>query len=590
MFTRTAVTLVLVPLAACTAIAQDSPKPPDRPAAKTILKQEVDGLVRALRYSAQPDGSLGNGTCRQTAMVLTAAGHCHRYYHGGDGPWIRKALATLIVHRRGNGAFADGASDDAVVTTTWVLAALNVMDPRAWAAEIEAGETFLRRSGAEFSDPLVAMSDKRRAEARATSNAHEALEGMGRKAMAELPRPGAGAPDPAVAVRALVELVSCQAAARGPAPAKAKADATESWLPVQQRGFAFLLTQQENGVFAVEFGGSKYPDVGLTGIGLAALQTKPESLRSEEEKALIEQGLAWLLSQQGEDGSFGQSNVNYSSCSAVMALAASGDRRYAESLARAQKYILAIQNVEGREFAPSDRDYGSIGYGGDERGDLSNLQFAIEALRNTGLDENHEAFAKAVVFLQRSQNLRRYNDFKGRTREGGEWHDVAPGGDGGSAYYPGNSPAGYLELPDGTRIPRSYGSMTYALLKAYTLCGLPAKDPRVQAAVGWIQKNWTVDVNPGADPKLGTKASYQGLYYYYMAMAQALDTTGIDKIEVTGEADVDWRTELAEHLSKLQRKDGSWLNTQNSRWWENQPLVCTVYSMLALQRCGRSRR
>ena len=73
MSTRSVFPLVLVPLAACSALAQESPKPPDRPASKVILKQEVDGLIRLLRHSAKADGGLGDGSCRQTAMVLSAA-------------------------------------------------------------------------------------------------------------------------------------------------------------------------------------------------------------------------------------------------------------------------------------------------------------------------------------------------------------------------------------------------------------------------------------------------------------------------------------------------------------------------------------
>ncbi|MFN9706258.1 MAG: hypothetical protein ACK595_15730 [Planctomycetota bacterium] len=47
--------------------------------------------------------------------------------------------------------------------------------------------------------------------------------------------------------------------------------------------------------------------------------------------------------------------------------------------------------------------------------------------------------------------------------------------------------------------------MTYALLKSYTLAGVPGDDARVQAAVKWIQENWTLAVNPGADPEMGEK-------------------------------------------------------------------------------------
>ena len=235
---------------------------------------------------------------------------------------------------------------------------------------------------------------------------------------------------------------------------------------------------------------------------------------------------------------------------------------------------------------------GSIGYGGDLRGDLSNTQFALEGLKNTDLAANDEAFVKAVVFLQRTQNLRKVNDFHGKSRKAdGTVQDVVPDNDGGAAYYPGNSPAGYKERADGSRMPRSYGSMTYALLKAYTLCGLPKDDPRIQAAVKWIGANWNLDQNPGSDPAMPDKTKYQGLYYYYMVMAQALDTAGIHKLQVPGEKEgetraVEWRPLLRQKLFELQTQDGSWLNHKNERWWEDQKLVCTVYALLALERCN----
>ena len=332
--------------------------------------------------------------------------------------------------------------------------------------------------------------------------------------------------------------------------------------------------------------------MGLTGIGLAAMLTKPAALRTEADQKILDSGLQWLRDQQNKDGSFGMRNVNYSTCAAVMAISAAGQAQDAPVLDRAQKYLILLQNVEGRGYAPSDRDFGSIGYGGDERGDLSNLQFAVDALRQTDLEQSHEAFAKALVFLQRTQNLQSVNDFKARVRntDDGSWQTVEPGNDGGSAYYPGNSPAGYIDLPDGSKIPRSYGSMTYALLKSYTLAGLKPDDPRVQAAVNWIQNNWSIDINPGADPKLGEKAKYQGLYYYYMVLAQALDATDIQTVSVRvgegqPERQIDWRGELRQKLAKEQSGVGSWVNGKNSRWYEGYTLICTCYALLALEHC-----
>ena len=43
--------------------------------------------------------------------------------------------------------------------------------------------------------------------------------------------------------------------------------------------------------------------------------------------------------------------------------------------------------------------------------------------------------------------------------------------------------------PDGRRMIRSYGSMTYAGLKSMMYAGLTKDDPRVKAATEWISKH-----------------------------------------------------------------------------------------------------
>src|SRR5690606_490736 len=168
---------------------------------------------------------------------------------------------------------------------------------------------------------------------------------------------------------------------------------------------------------------------------------------------------------------------------------------------RARNLLAALQNTEAREFSRRDRDYGSFGYGGDERGDLSNTNFAIAALRAAGMSADEEHCVKALVFLQRLQNLPSVNDFteKAVDPDSGKETRTVAGDDGGATYHPGMSPAGFLELAGGARSPRSYGSMTYALLKTYTLCGVEKDDPRIRAAVAWAERNWSVDHNPGVD-------------------------------------------------------------------------------------------
>ncbi|MCU0864999.1 MAG: terpene cyclase/mutase family protein [Planctomycetes bacterium] len=380
--------------------------------------------------------------------------------------------------------------------------------------------------------------------------------------------------------------------AQTPAAPAQPAAATADWSPAAQKGLDFLLQHQKDGVFMVRMGERQHPDAGFTGLGLAAVQSKPAALRTEAEQKVVQAGMKWLLGNQNPDGSFGERVQNYTTCAVVMALSRWSGPGRDEALAKARDYVLALQRCEANGTAPSDVEYGGIGYGSKgERADLSNLQFAVSALRAAGLPANHEAFTRAVTFLQRTQNLSPQNDLPGKLtvkREDGTTAKLAIGNDGGAVYYPGESPAGYDERPDGALAPRSYGSMTYALLKCYTLCGLPGTDPRVQAAVQWIGANWTVVENPGADPKLGDKARYQGLYYYYLLLAQALDAAGIDRVAASRDGKVtptDWRAALRTQLESLQRADGGWINDRNGRWYESLDVLCTCYALLALDAC-----
>ncbi|HEU4417788.1 MAG TPA: hypothetical protein VFT55_02560, partial [Planctomycetota bacterium] len=98
------------------------------------------------------------------------------------------------------------------------------------------------------------------------------------------------------------------------------------------------------------------------------------------------------------------------------------------------------------------------------------------------------------------------------------------------------------------------------------------------------------------DPSMREEVKYQGLFYYYMVLAQALDLAGVQTIVVPAKAagsdgkavpggEVNWRKALREHLEAIQRPDGTWVNSRNKRWWEDVPLLCTCYAMTALEKC-----
>src|SRR5258706_4295718 len=45
----------------------------------------------------------------------------------------------------------------------------------------------------------------------------------------------------------------------------------------------------------------------------------------------------------------------------------------------------------------------------------------------------------------------------------------------------------FRSLPDGRKVARSYGSMSYALLKSFILADLPKDDPRMKACWEWLR-------------------------------------------------------------------------------------------------------
>jgi squalene-hopene/tetraprenyl-beta-curcumene cyclase len=112
---------------------------------------------------------------------------------------------------------------------------------------------------------------------------------------------------------------------------------------------------------------------------------------------------------------------------------------------------------------------------------------------------------------------------------------------------------------------------------------LTKDDPRVKAALGWIQKHYTLSENPGmpgshADPIDKTQ---DGLYYYYQSFAKALSALDEDQIvDAKGEKH-DWRHDLLAALAERQKPDGSWVNA-DPRFLENNTNLVTAYALLSL--------
>ncbi len=330
-------------------------------------------------------------------------------------------------------------------------------------------------------------------------------------------------------------------------------------------------------------------DVGITALVVHALAQSPRGYR-EEDGPFVSAAVTYLLSAQRPDGGIyeeGDALNNYKTSVAILAFTSldrgRAEPRYREVVARARDYIAGLQCSEksrvpysAAEHKPS---YGGIGYGSDRRPDLSNSQFALEALHVAGLAEDSDVYQRALTFLARCQNRKASNDFLDDTN-----HRSSE--DGGFFYAPGESKAGEVAHPDGARTYSSYGSMTYAGIKSYIYAGLTRDDPRVQAAWEWIRKNYTVERNPGMASGKDPARGAMGLYYYYVVMAKTLDALGAEVVESPDGVKHRWADELARELLARRTPRGTWVNTVD-RWWEGAEVLTTAYAVEALTICQR---
>ena len=552
------------------------------------LKDEIDLSIRWLRSVQDPKvGSYGSGV-QDTSAVLTALATSPRHYTRADGPFVATALDYLIGLQSEDGSISTpGAEPGGVLMQTRqaAVALFGYVDPVttpalgravAWLAKEGVSDP---SDGTPLPNPWVDRGDFMESKAHAAAWATSLLA----KRRSNGSWSGPYSQDVWATAAAVIDLSICRPLFAAPSvtpsgatplPAIAGVD-TEAVRESMHKGARFLLLTSEGG----RWGAPGQADAGLTAMVIASLQAVPTP-RPDDIQKVIDEGLQWIASLQRKDGSIHQGRLaNYVTSSCVLALAQGEGETYAKVIKRAQGFLVNLQADEGEGYSADHPFYGGIGYGGDERPDLSNLQMALEALVASGLEEDHVAFDRAVRFLERCQNRSESNDFELRSAEG----KIVSGNDGGAGYYPGDSKAGFEVLADGTKIPRSYGSMTYALLKGLVFSGLDAEDERVQACWKWLSEHYTLDVNPGFEHSSDPTAAYQGLFYYFHSMARALSVFGAKEV-IDGEGQVhDWRAELAGRLVAMQSKlDGSWVNANAPRWWEGNPVLATAYALLTL--------
>lgn len=318
-----------------------------------------------------------------------------------------------------------------------------------------------------------------------------------------------------------------------------------------------------------------------------------------EVKPHVGRALAFIVSCARKDGGIyqdvpqarGGGLRNYNTAICMTALAASGDVRYDPMIRRARDFLAGMQCLKKGVY------YGGFGYDaplGRPYADMTNTGIAMEAfaftrfvvdnscapplasIRDRGKPDAGVAckdvdWQAAAAFLERCQNIPSAKSDKAVSGR--------PGDLGGFFYEPNRGMAGGGKDADGRPIWYSYGTATYGGLMSLLYADVDRGDRRVQAAIKWVRRNWTLAEHAGQ--------GQQGLYFYYHTIAKALRAYGEDPLELADGARVNWRRDMVVRLCSLQRKDpktglGYWVNP-NGRWMENDPVLVTAYSLLALE-------
>ncbi|MBQ6473778.1 MAG: hypothetical protein IJJ33_17460 [Victivallales bacterium] len=270
----------------------------------------------------------------------------------------------------------------------------------------------------------------------------------------------------------------------------------------------------------------------------------------------------------------------YSTSICLLVLNRANRPEHQKIIRAARDYLLSVDPTPEDSDTQQPATQG-FGYGKRHRADLNNTAWALEALAATDhLDReplNHDperakkadlAWDKALTFLSSCQNLADTNQ--------SAWIKSAPEEDrGGFIYCPQDA-----MRPDAQKeMLRSYGSMTYSGLKSLIYAKVKPEDVRVQAALSWIRKYYTLEENPGV--------GQAGYYYYLHTFSKTLAVMGLETLADAQGKEHDWRGEFIAAAARRQHPEGFWTNDQSNRWWESMPALSTSYVLMALDAIAR---
>lgn len=356
-------------------------------------------------------------------------------------------------------------------------------------------------------------------------------------------------------------------------------------------GLQYLRDNQQSGGYWLPGGG--YSDyVAGASLGVLCFLNQKDTMTGEKlgysglsvsDQAIVDDALAYIVSQQQLNGGIYVGHSTYETGLAMTALAEAmdtGGPDYTVVLTNAINFFVSEQVDEGEGYVPGDTYYGGWGYfGGSHTADGSNSQFALIGLRAAdnvlgGGIVPQSTWDKAILFYEHLQNDPTVNELAWASDMLNPSYD-----DGGGVY----TPTGW-SLSD-TGSGGSSGSHTSFLCWSYVLCGLPQDDYRVERALEWLETNYDYDENPN-------EHNWPFYYYYAWSFSKAMLLTTPSSDDIGGvrdpvadgypEESPSWYYDFAWYLTETQNLDGTFYDNPNEdpSW---TPYVDTMFAILVLE-------
>jgi hypothetical protein len=381
-------------------------------------------------------------------------------------------------------------------------------------------------------------------------------------------------------------LTACRRDPPDPAPTL---DATRALVRSQaeqslKRAVKYLLSKQgPDGGWHSEHYGLLRSGQALTPFVLHALLLASES-RVDVPAARLDAAFEFIRRRVNSEGALGFNDPdiveypNYSTAYALQCLVHRGDEADQPLIERMREYLVKQQYTPARGFAEDSYAFGGWGFGdrrepGDSgHMDLAHTRRVLDALKSAGL-EDQELFARSETFLRLVQ--RHPDDPRPQPGTGADQQvaEARAEFDGGFYFSPVVLVANKGRQIENGRQFRSYATATCDGVLALLAAGVPSSDERVIAARDWLKRHPAWDA-PAGIPSDHPEPWADALHFYHLAVR----SEAYARLCMEGE----WQKKLLAVLLPKQRDDGSFANARSALMKEDDPLLATTLSVIAL--------